>query len=266
MDNDGTPESRALLARFEGSGRFQVVATPHSERRCRAFSTAATRTPWCACCPTSRATWRAAGRAEVQVLLDGTNSNTASLVSAYADQVIADFSDDVAAGPDQERSNHQADGPRLRARAPVMTSSLATAEHARVVQPRPAQPQLLRPRRRRQHPVHGDAHADRAGHHPREGDRHHGAVDGDAHAAHRADAGQDAAVRPDRTGGPGAGDGGRAGDFPRSVPRQFSGAALQRDALPADQPGRGPVPFHHLAHPAAGQHGCRSSFPARPSC
>ena len=32
MDNDGTPESRALLARFEGSGRFQVVATPRSEQ------------------------------------------------------------------------------------------------------------------------------------------------------------------------------------------------------------------------------------------
>ena len=32
MDGDGTPESRALLARFEGSGRFQVVATPRSEQ------------------------------------------------------------------------------------------------------------------------------------------------------------------------------------------------------------------------------------------
>jgi ABC-2 type transport system permease protein len=37
--------------------------------------------------------------AQVQVLLDGTNSNTASLVSAYAGQVIEDFSaDDVSAG------------------------------------------------------------------------------------------------------------------------------------------------------------------------
>jgi ABC-2 type transport system permease protein len=41
----------------------------------------------------------ARGRAtEVQVLLDGTNSNTASLVSAYASQVIADFANDVMAG------------------------------------------------------------------------------------------------------------------------------------------------------------------------
>jgi len=31
MDMDHTPESRALLARFEGSGRFQVVAYPQSE-------------------------------------------------------------------------------------------------------------------------------------------------------------------------------------------------------------------------------------------
>ena len=41
----------------------------------------------------------ARGRAtEVQVLLDGTNSNTASLVSAYAQQVIAEYSNDVMTG------------------------------------------------------------------------------------------------------------------------------------------------------------------------
>ena len=31
MDMDQTPESRALLSRFEGSGRFDVVAMPRSE-------------------------------------------------------------------------------------------------------------------------------------------------------------------------------------------------------------------------------------------
>ena len=31
MDMDNTPESRALEARFAGSGRFDVVATPRSE-------------------------------------------------------------------------------------------------------------------------------------------------------------------------------------------------------------------------------------------
>ena len=51
MDGDNTPESRALLARFEGSGRFQVVATLRSERMCRTSWTMATPTPSCACYP-----------------------------------------------------------------------------------------------------------------------------------------------------------------------------------------------------------------------
>ena len=41
--------------------------------------------------------------AQVQVLLDGTNSNTASLVSAYAGQVINDFAADVS--PAQPRTS-----------------------------------------------------------------------------------------------------------------------------------------------------------------
>src|SRR3954471_13984812 len=32
MDGDNTPASRALLARFRGSGRFQIVAQPGSEK------------------------------------------------------------------------------------------------------------------------------------------------------------------------------------------------------------------------------------------
>ena len=48
--------------------------------------------------------------AEVQILVDGTNSNTASLVSAYAegDRPYAATS----AEPDEEPPDHQADGPR----------------------------------------------------------------------------------------------------------------------------------------------------------
>jgi ABC-2 type transport system permease protein len=41
--------------------------------------------------------------AQVQVLLDGTNSNTASLVSAYAAGVIASFSEDVALNPSKNQ-------------------------------------------------------------------------------------------------------------------------------------------------------------------
>jgi ABC-2 type transport system permease protein len=94
MDMDRTPESRALLARFEGSGRFEVVATPRSEEdvqnvldRGQAHAVVRVLPGFARDLARGRPT-------EVQVLLDGTNSNTASLVSAYAASVIQMFSAD----------------------------------------------------------------------------------------------------------------------------------------------------------------------------
>jgi ABC-2 type transport system permease protein len=94
MDMDNTPESRALLARFEGSGRFDVVATARSEQevqnildRGRAHAVVRVLPGFARDLLRGRST-------QVQVLLDGTNSNTASLVSAYSAGVIAAFSND----------------------------------------------------------------------------------------------------------------------------------------------------------------------------
>jgi ABC-2 type transport system permease protein len=95
MDMDHTPESRALLARFEGSGRFQVVAYPQTEAdvqnildRSQAHGVVRVLPGFARDLLRGRST-------EVQILLDGTNSNTASLVSSYASQVIAAFSTDM---------------------------------------------------------------------------------------------------------------------------------------------------------------------------
>jgi len=104
MDMDRTPESRALLARFEGSGRFDVVATPRSELETQSVLDRGQAHAVVRVLP-GFARDLARGRAtEVQVLLDGTNSNTASLVSAYAQQVIAAFSSDVMTA---QTKNHQ---------------------------------------------------------------------------------------------------------------------------------------------------------------
>jgi ABC-2 type transport system permease protein len=95
MDMDRTPESRALRARFEGSGRFDVVATPQSEQESQSVLDHGQAHAVVRVLP-GFARDLARGRStEVQVLLDGTNSNTASLVSAYAQQVVAAFSGDV---------------------------------------------------------------------------------------------------------------------------------------------------------------------------
>jgi len=98
MDMDRTPESRALEARFEGSGRFDVVSTPRSEEDVQSVLDRGQVHAVVRVLP-GFARDLARGRAtEVQVLLDGTNSNTASLVSAYAQQVIAEYSNDVMTG------------------------------------------------------------------------------------------------------------------------------------------------------------------------
>ena len=126
MDMDRTPESRALLARFEGSGRFDVVATPQNEAQAQSVLDRGQAHAVVRVLP-EFARNLARGRAtEVQVLLDGTNSNTASLVSAYASQVIADFANDVMAGQTKNDQTIKVEirGPGL-ARSAMLTPAAA---------------------------------------------------------------------------------------------------------------------------------------------
>ena len=95
QDGDRTPESRNLRDRFTGSGRFDIVSTPGSEEDVqRALDRGEAQAVVRILPGFARDTAR--GRtAEVQVLIDGTNSNTASLVSSYAGSIIAEYSVDV---------------------------------------------------------------------------------------------------------------------------------------------------------------------------
>jgi ABC-2 type transport system permease protein len=104
MDTDQTPASRALLARFEGSGRFDVTETLRTEKDVQDTLDHG-RVHGVVRVMSGFASDLARGKtAEVQVLLDGTNSNTASLVAQYAGGVIASYSGDVT--PAQVK-NHQ---------------------------------------------------------------------------------------------------------------------------------------------------------------
>jgi ABC-2 type transport system permease protein len=95
MDVDRTPESRALLARFEGSGRFEVVSTPHSEAEVQSVLEHGDAHAVVRVLPGFARDLARGRTAEVQVLVDGTNSNTATLVAAYAGGVIQGFSNEV---------------------------------------------------------------------------------------------------------------------------------------------------------------------------
>ena len=95
MDMDRTPESRDLRARFEGSGRFDVVALPGNEGEVRMLLDRSRVEAVIRVLPNFARDLARGQSAQVQILSDGTNSNTASLVSSYAGQIIAQYSSDV---------------------------------------------------------------------------------------------------------------------------------------------------------------------------
>jgi ABC-2 type transport system permease protein len=92
MDQDRTPASRDLLAEFEGSGRFTLAGLPATDKEMQMMLDRGQVDGVIRVLPGfGRDVTR--GRATaVQILLDGTNSNSASLVSGYAGQVIARYS------------------------------------------------------------------------------------------------------------------------------------------------------------------------------
>ena len=95
MDQDQSEASRDLQSEFLGSGRFQILAEPQTDAQMQRLLDQATVDAVVRVLP-GFARDVARGRAtSVQVLLDGTNSNTASIVSNYAAQTIGRYSAEV---------------------------------------------------------------------------------------------------------------------------------------------------------------------------
>jgi ABC-2 type transport system permease protein len=94
MDQDRTPESRLLLSGFEGSGRFEVMDTPQTEDQARALLDRGKVDCVIRVLPNFAHDLARGRTTSVQVLVDGTNSNTASIVGTYATQIIGAFSSD----------------------------------------------------------------------------------------------------------------------------------------------------------------------------
>src|SRR5271157_334802 len=102
MDMDRTPESRDLRDRFEGSGRFDVVAMPRNEEEVQSALDSSRAQAVVRVLPGFARDLARSRGAGVQVLVDGTNSNTASLILSYGGQIIAKYSAD-AMGLQQNR-------------------------------------------------------------------------------------------------------------------------------------------------------------------
>lgn len=96
MDMDRTPLSRDLRERFTGSGRFDIVAWPQDETGVQQVLDEGRAEGVVRVLPGFERDVRRGRPVGVQVLLDGTNSNTASLVSSYAGGIVAAFSGGVS--------------------------------------------------------------------------------------------------------------------------------------------------------------------------
>jgi ABC-2 type transport system permease protein len=103
MDQDNTPQSHDLRDEFAGSGHFTIKAIPGDERQMQSLLDRGQVDGVIRVLPGFARDIARGQASSVQVLLDGTNSNTASLVSGYASQVIARYSQEAASEAQRSR-------------------------------------------------------------------------------------------------------------------------------------------------------------------
>jgi len=96
MDMDQSPQSRDLLASFQGSGRFLLTALPQSEKEIQDVLDRGNAQVIVRVLPGFGRDILLGRPTAAQILVDGTNSNTASLASAYTSQLVAAYSASVA--------------------------------------------------------------------------------------------------------------------------------------------------------------------------
>lgn len=95
MDMDQTPESRELLAAFQGSRYFRVTATPGNSREIQDLMDHGRVEAVIRVLPGFSRDIKRGNTADVQILVDGTNSNTASIVSSYAVQIVMGYGNKI---------------------------------------------------------------------------------------------------------------------------------------------------------------------------
>jgi ABC-2 type transport system permease protein len=91
MDSDRTAESRALRKAYEGSPNFTILYEPSSAGQIRTLLDKGEADVVLSVEPGFGIALNRGEAARVQILVDGSNSNTASIVSAYSRQVLSRF-------------------------------------------------------------------------------------------------------------------------------------------------------------------------------
>jgi ABC-2 type transport system permease protein len=92
VDMDHTQESRNFLAELQGSRYFRIVATPSGEKEVKQLLDQGRVQAVFRILPGFARDIKRGSTATIQILVDGTNSNTAAIVSGYATQMVAGYS------------------------------------------------------------------------------------------------------------------------------------------------------------------------------
>jgi ABC-2 type transport system permease protein len=103
MDTDHSPQSRDLLASFQGSGRFLITALPQSDKEIQDVLDRGEAQVIVRVKPGFGRNILLGRPTSAQILVDGTNSNSASLASAYTSQLVGAYSASVVTPQLQSR-------------------------------------------------------------------------------------------------------------------------------------------------------------------
>ncbi len=94
VDFDHSQESRELISRFTGNGRFDLVEQPSNRHRIRDLIDRSDAAVAIQVNPQFAESLRKGQTASVQVIVDGTNSNTALIALGYISQIATRFAED----------------------------------------------------------------------------------------------------------------------------------------------------------------------------
>lgn len=128
MDEDRTPETLELRHAFEGSGRFSLLALTGGEDAVQEALDRGRVQAIVRLAPGFSRQMRRGDTAPVQILVDGTNSNTASIIANYATEIVSRYGADRM----QERIEARLVPSTMAAGAPVLLRAPSLAARSRV--------------------------------------------------------------------------------------------------------------------------------------
>jgi ABC-2 type transport system permease protein len=103
MDGDRSFQSRELLAAFQGSERFTLVAMATSDREVQSLLDSSQADVVVRVLPGFERDIQRGRTTSVQILINGANSNTASIVSSYASSIVTSFAGQVMLEQNRDR-------------------------------------------------------------------------------------------------------------------------------------------------------------------